>query len=185
MLSTTDSAPAPAAAARDAATPAAVTVATLLGWASGCSWPTPRGTVPHMTLPITVRVGAGFVVAPLVRWLLSSIDSAPAPLRLLATLPAPLAVVVTTVLGLAAGLYLAREARKEALEVTVDAGHVGLVQDGQDRHLPESAVDAASLDGKELVLLDARTAELLRVQASDVSAQRLWAAFEGAGCPWQ
>lgn len=129
--------------------------------------------------------GLGFVIAPLVRWMLSTVDSAPGPLRILAQLPTGWAVLVTTLLGIAAGIYVAQQAVKESLVLTVDREHVGLTQDGAEHYLPRERVDAVFRDGKDLVLLDARTTELARNKASDLSWTQVQEAFERFGYPWR
>ena len=138
----------------------------------------------RLGLPV-VGFGLGFVIAPLVRWLLSTIDAAPGPLRILAQLPTGWAVLVTTVIGVGAGIWLAVEARKEALLITVDHDHVELSQSGEDRYLNRDRIDAVFRDGKDLVLLDAGTSELARNKASDLSWDRIREAFEQFGYPWR
>lgn len=132
-----------------------------------------------------VGAAIGLGVAPLVGWLLSTVADAPVPLRLLATLPTPWAVLVTAVLGAGVGIWLAGVARKEALTVSLDDRHVELLQDGRSRYVGRDDVEAVFRDGKDLVFLDARTAELARAKASDLPADRLRAAFERFGYPWR
>lgn len=131
-----------------------------------------------------VGFGLGFAVGPLVRWLLVTVDTAPGPLRILAQLPTGWTVVVTTLAGAAAGLWLAVHARREGLELTVDRDHVGLSQDGDEGYLTRAEIDAVFRDGADLVLLDARTTELARSKASDLSWARVQDAFERFGYPW-
>lgn len=129
--------------------------------------------------------GLGFLVAPAVGWLLDIAGSAPGPLRVLAQLSTGWAVLVTTLLGVAAGLWLAHAARKESLSVTVTRSHVELSQAGDDHYLAGDRIGAVFRDGNDLVLLDARTAELARKKASDLSWTRLRGAFERFDYPWR
>ncbi len=131
-----------------------------------------------------IGTGVGAVVAPVVRWLLERFDTAPGPLRILAGLPTPWAVVVCAVLGLGAGLWLASVARKDSLTVAVDDGSVTLDAHGDAVRLARERVGAARRDGRDLVLLDPRDAELARRDASDLSWARVRAAFERHGYRW-
>lgn len=154
-----------------------------------------------MTAPTTVRMpravlwvvtlvcgalgfGLGFLVKPLVHWIVDVFGDAPGPLRLAAALPTAWAVPVLTAAGLAAGVWLAREAKKEALELTVDHEGVHLEQRGGAKHLRREDVAAVFLDGKDLVLLDAGTRQLARHLATDLSRRKVRAAFERWGYPW-
>ena len=130
-------------------------------------------------------VGAGFVVAPVVRWLLVTVDGAPGPLKLLANLPTGWAVLVTGVLGLVAGVCLAGAAQQESPEVTVDGDHVQITATDRARWLDRADIHGVLRDGRDLVLLDARGAELDREKVSDLSAARLRAAFVDHGYPWR
>jgi hypothetical protein len=136
-------------------------------------------------LTTAAGAGAGFVVAPVVRWLLATVEGAPAPLRLLATLPTGWAVLVTGVLGIVAGVWLAGAARQEGPEVTVDGDHVRIAAADRDRWIDRTDVGAVLRDGRELVLLDDRGAELDRAKVSDLPATRLRAAFVDRGYPWR
>jgi hypothetical protein len=136
-------------------------------------------------LVTAVGVGAGFLVAPLVRWLLATVDGAPGPLRLLATLPTGWAVLVTGVLGLVAGLVLAGMAHAESSEVTVDGDHVQIAAKDRARWLDRVDIGGVLRDGRDLVLLDDHGTELDREKVSDLSAARLRAAFVDCGYPWR
>ncbi|MGI5125417.1 YqeB family protein [Pseudonocardia sp. CA-107938] len=137
-------------------------------------------------LVTAVGVGGGFVVAPVVRWLLRTVDSAPGPLRLLATLPTGWAVLVTGLLGLVAGVVLAGIAHAESPEVTVDGDHVQLSEKGRPaRWIGRAEIRGVLRDGRDLVLLDHRGTELDRVKVSDLPAARLRAAFTDHGYPWR
>jgi hypothetical protein len=130
-------------------------------------------------------VGAGFAVTPVLRWLLDTVHSAPGPLRLLGELPTGWAVLVTGVLGLVAGVCLAGAAQAESPEVTVDGDHVQITAKDRARWLDRADISGVLRDGRDLVLLDARGAELDREKVSDLSATRLRAAFVDHHYPWR
>ncbi|RKT84757.1 hypothetical protein SAMN05421805_12516 [Saccharopolyspora antimicrobica] len=129
-------------------------------------------------------LGLGFLVKPLVNWIVDLIGDAPGPLRLAAELPTVWAVPVLTVVGLLGGAWLAVEAKKEALELTVDPAGVHLKQDGAERYLQRDRIDAVFQDGKELVFLDATTRQLARHKSSDLSKTQVRETFERYGYPW-
>lgn len=128
--------------------------------------------------------GVGAVVAPAGRWLREQFDIAPGPVKFLAALPTVWAVVVCAVLGLGAGIWLARVARREGLSVTVGTPSVTLDKDGETVRLPRDRIGTARRDGRDLVLLDRDDAELARRDGSDLSWTRLRAAFERHGYRW-
>ena len=130
-------------------------------------------------------VGAGFAVAPVFRWLIDTIHMAPGPLRLLADLPTGWAVLVTGVLGLVAGVWLAGAAQEESPEVTVDGDHVQIAAKDRTRWIDRADVGGVLRDGRDLVLLDGRGTELDREKVSDLPAARLRAAFADHRYPWR
>lgn len=132
-----------------------------------------------------VGFGLGFLVKPLVQWILDAVGDAPGPLRVAAALPTAWTVPVLTVVGLLAGAWLAATAQKESLMLTVNTGGIGLRQVGADHYVPRDSIAAVFLDGKELVLLDAETKQLARNKASDLSKTALQAAFERFDYPWK
>ncbi|WNM40845.1 hypothetical protein RMN56_05720 [Micromonospora halotolerans] len=82
-----------------------------------------------------------------------------------------------------AGLVLALLGTRERLTVTVGRASVRLHRDGHGRDVARAGVTGVFHDGKALVLLDADGGELAR-EPSDLSAERLRAAFTGQGWPW-
>ncbi|MFF5210576.1 hypothetical protein [Streptosporangium sp. NPDC000396] len=128
--------------------------------------------------------GAGFAVAPLVRWLLDLTGSAPGPLRLAAQLPTVWAVPVLTVVGAGAGVWLASLARRQSPVVTVDGDHVAVHEGDFGLHLRCDRVGAVFTDGRDLVVLDHSEGELARVRATDLPTERLREVFERFGYPW-
>ncbi|MGP4017351.1 YqeB family protein [Saccharopolyspora sp. 5N708] len=132
----------------------------------------------------TLGLGLGFLVKPLVQWFIDLLGEAPGPLRLAATLPTAWAVPVLAVVGLVAGSWLAAEAQKESLELTIDEAGVRLKQNGAERYLHRAEIDAVFQDRKDLVFLDATTRQLARHKSSDLSKTKVRAAFERLGYPW-
>lgn len=126
----------------------------------------------------------GFLVKPLVGWVVAVVGDAPGPLRVAATLPTGWAVPVLTAVGLLAGIWLARTAQHEALLLTVSASNVHLCQNGMERFIPRDSVSVAFLDGKELVLLASDTTQLARYDASDLPAGKVRDAFDGFQYTW-
>ena len=129
--------------------------------------------------------GAAFATAPLANWLLELTGSAPAPLRLAAQLPTAWAVPVLTLLGAATGTWLASTARRESPVVTVHHDHIAIYQDGTALHLRRDRTGAVFTDGRDLVVLDHDTGELVRVRATDLPTGRLREAFERFDYPWR
>jgi hypothetical protein len=82
-----------------------------------------------------------------------------------------------------AGLVLAFLGTRERLTVTVGRTSVRLHRNGHGRDVARAGVAGVFRDGKALVLLDAGGGELAR-EPSDLSAERLRAAFTGQGWPW-
>lgn len=142
-------------------------------------------------VPWVLRIGGlaagltlGLLVEPLVQWIISAIGDAPGPLRLAAAMPDAIAFPVLAALGLAAGIWLATTARREALELVVAPDGVRLLQDRARRYLPRERIDAVFLDRSDLVLLDADTREIARNSASDLPKREVQEAFERLGYPW-
>lgn len=129
--------------------------------------------------------GAAFGTAPLANWLLDLTGSAPAPLRLAAQLPTSWALPVLTLLGAAAGTWLAATARKETPVVTVHRDHLAVHENGTALHLRHDQTAAVFTDGRDLVVLDHDTSELARVRATDLPTRGLREAFERFGYPWR
>ncbi|MEU3274432.1 hypothetical protein ABZ639_26620 [Saccharomonospora sp. NPDC006951] len=129
--------------------------------------------------------GLAFVVGPVVDWLLGLAGDAPGPLRLAAGLPLVWAIPVLTLAGLAGGYWLAGQWRDEAGGIEVSEEGITLHRGGTGRHIDGAMIDAVFTDGKDLVILDAGTRELLRAPIDDVLAGRLREACERLGYAWQ
>jgi hypothetical protein len=129
--------------------------------------------------------GAGFGVAPLVSWLLDLVGGAPGPLRLAAMIPTVWAVPLLTLVGAAAGIWVAAAWRKESPVVTVARDHITVHERGSGLHLSRDRVGAAFTDGRDLVVLDNDGGELTRMKAEELLTGRLRAAFERFDHPWR
>ncbi|WP_238450303.1 hypothetical protein [Micromonospora sp. 4G55] len=104
--------------------------------------------------------------------------------ELLAGLPERPALAGGTALPALAGLLVAYVGTRERLTVTVDRTAVRLHRDGHARDVARASVGTVFVDGRALVLLDSDGAELAR-EKSDLSGDRLRAAFTAQGWPWQ
>ncbi|POX39405.1 hypothetical protein C3486_18465 [Streptomyces sp. Ru73] len=139
-------------------------------------------------------VWAGFpVLGAVLGWLLDAVADwvaalpwAPVqgPFRLLASLPEPQATIGATVLGLLAGLLLARLAERDYVYAAVGPDLATLTRDGRDHLLHRPAIGAVFADGGHLVALGHRTEELLRLKG-DFDGARFAAAFRAHGYPWR
>lgn len=103
--------------------------------------------------------------------------------ELLAGMSGPVLTAVLMVVGLVAGGFLALTAHAEAVAVEVDGDAVRVTAAGETTEVPRARFGTAFLDGKELVVLDADTAEAVRA-ATDHGEKRLRAAFEEHGYAW-
>ncbi|TYQ14523.1 UNVERIFIED_ORG: hypothetical protein L601_000100002600 [Gordonia westfalica J30] len=128
--------------------------------------------------------GAAFVVGPLVTWLLGLAGDAPGPLRLAAGLPLVWAIPVLTLAGVGVGFWVAREWQKENGTITITREGVTVRRAGSNRHVTRERICAVFTDGRELILTDSATNELLRVKTDKVLVDRLRDAFERLDYSW-
>lgn len=129
--------------------------------------------------------GLGFLVRPLVEWTTSTLDSAPAPLRLAAEIPQVWLVPILTLAGLGAGLWIAAIAARDTLTVTVDGEGLTAEYGDTERYVQRDRIGSVFTDPKELVLLDPDGRELFRAPATDLPRSRLAAALRRHDYPWQ
>ncbi|MFI7606731.1 hypothetical protein ACIBTV_16540 [Micromonospora sp. NPDC049366] len=101
----------------------------------------------------------------------------------LSRLPQPELTIGAALLGVLGGGLLASAGTAQRLIVRVDRERVGLRRDGRQREVPRRDVRVVLVDGRDLVLLDADGGELVR-ERSDLSQDRLRAAFRSHGWPW-
>ncbi|TDC81813.1 hypothetical protein E1193_13555 [Micromonospora sp. KC606] len=102
----------------------------------------------------------------------------------LAQLPEQQAYAVGCALPALAGLVLAYIGTRERLIVTVGRTAVRLRHDGHEQEVSRGTVAGVFVDGAALVLLGVDGGELAR-EKSDLSRDRLAAAFGGHGWPWR
>lgn len=130
-------------------------------------------------------VGAAFVIGPIVSWLLGLSGDAPGPLRLAAGLPLVWAIPVLTIAGLGLGFWITREWQKENGIITVSPDGVTVQRGGTGTHVGRDRISEVFSDGRDLILVDKQTNELLRAKTDKILLSRLRQAFEGLGYPWQ
>jgi hypothetical protein len=99
-------------------------------------------------------------------------------------IPEPYAAIGLVIVGALAGLWLAEDAAKDWLTVTVAVDQVTLARRGSVRRFARDSVSAVFRDGKRLVLLGPDTEELAREQC-DLNADRLRDAFVAHDFPWR
>lgn len=104
-------------------------------------------------------------------------------IALLAGLQGAVLTSILAVVGLAAGLLLALTAHGEMVAVEVSPGGAVLASSERREEYAREDIGAVFVDGHDLVLLDARTAELGRWR-TDHSERRLREAFVAHGHPW-
>lgn len=128
--------------------------------------------------------GLGAVIKPVVGWFTTTFESAPAPLRILADIPTPWAVVVLTVVGAVVGLWLSHEAQQDSLAVAVDAEGLTTTHRNDDRYLQRSRIGSVFTDPHDFVVLDVHGREIFRGPAADLPTERLAAALRRHDYPW-
>ncbi|MEV0156982.1 hypothetical protein AB0H57_25080 [Micromonospora sp. NPDC050686] len=129
--------------------------------------------------------GAGWLFATVAPWVATEVRWVPwrGLFRAVAELPDRRAMVGAVAVGVLAGLAVAVAGTRERLTVTVDRHGVRLRRAGDVQEFPRTAVRAAFLDDKALVLLGAQEQELVR-ERTDLGGARLAAAFRRHGVPW-
>lgn len=132
-----------------------------------------------------VGCGVGFAVRPVVRWAVSTLSSAPGPLRLAAQIPTPWLAPILTVVGLGAGFWVSEEAKRDSLALTIDGEGLLAVHRDVERYIQRSQVDAVFTDPKELVVLGSDGHEMFRAPATDLSQDALADTLRRHGYPWK
>ncbi|MEU4806634.1 hypothetical protein [Actinosynnema sp. NPDC023587] len=105
------------------------------------------------------------------------------PLQLVDSIPEPWATIGAIVLGAVAGLVVAVLGKHESLALSVDPGQIVLARGDDSTSIPADRVDAAFLDGKQIVVLGRRQEELAR-ESSDLRPAEIAEAFRGQGYRW-
>ncbi|MDE3722006.1 hypothetical protein PWG71_11450 [Nocardiopsis sp. N85] len=138
-----------------------------------------------------IGAALGLVLSMLPGWLTTmpewvfALPFLPGPdkVEILARLSGPILTAVLVGLGVAGGGLVALSAYGEMITVEVADDTVRVITPDRATEVARDRFGAAFLDGKELVLLDAATAEVVRA-ATDHGAKRLRAAFEAHGYVW-
>ena len=110
------------------------------------------------------------------------------PLELIASWDSWWSVVVCVVVGGIAGVVIGLLALHETLKLTITDEQVEAALKDRTWTVPRPDVDAAFLDGKQVVLQDAGSRELLREKYDAVSKgdlRKVAEAFETHGYPWR
>lgn len=128
--------------------------------------------------------GIGFAVRPAFEWMLARFDGAPAPLQVAAEVPTSWAVPVLTGAGAVAGIALAHFVRTQGATLLIDSTGVQLTSAQRNEFHTADRIAAATMDGDELILLDALTAELMRAKVDNLHAGAIEKAFRAAGYEW-
>ncbi|MCX4386441.1 hypothetical protein OG777_05800 [Micromonospora peucetia] len=128
--------------------------------------------------------GVGWLLAEGAGWI-AELPWAPAQglFELVDGLPEAQASIGGVAVGMLGGLVIAAIGTAERLTVTVDTERARLRRSGSTREVRRRQVRAVFHDGKHLVLLGTDDDEVAR-EKSDLSAERLAAAFRGQGWPW-
>ncbi|WP_020499577.1 YqeB family protein [Sciscionella marina] len=132
---------------------------------------------------LPVGLGIGFVLKPVVHWIVSVFSSAPAALRVAANIPTVWLVPLLTVLGLAGGIVLAEIAKREALTVTITEEGLHTAREGEERFIARAKIGTILLDGKDLVLIARDGREVFRSPATDLSTNVLAERLRARGYP--
>ncbi|WP_319038492.1 YqeB family protein [Kribbella solani] len=108
------------------------------------------------------------------------------PLKLIAEWDSWWIVVICVVLGLLGGLLLAAIALEDILKVTITNQSVEFLKKQKTVKVPREKVSVAFLDGKEIVLQDSTSRELVREKHDELKSQakKIPAAFRAHGYAW-
>jgi hypothetical protein len=129
-------------------------------------------------------VGLGLLLPRAARWLLT-LAWVPlgGPLKLVSLLDHGWGAIAAPAVGGLLGVALAWVAFAESLTVTLTDREVRLVKDQKTRVIPRGQVHTVFLDGKQLVILDPESRQLLR-DKHEASGTRLARAFHAHGYRW-
>ncbi|GAA1588841.1 hypothetical protein GCM10009789_48110 [Kribbella sancticallisti] len=108
------------------------------------------------------------------------------PLELISRWDGWWVVAIFTVVGALAGVLLAAIALEDTLKVTITNTDVEFVKNKVTTRVPRNQVAVAFLDGREIVLQDARSAELARERHDQLKSEALQIpeAFRTHSYPW-
>ncbi|MEU4395206.1 hypothetical protein [Kribbella sp. NPDC023855] len=108
------------------------------------------------------------------------------PLELIAGWDSWWVVLIFIAVGGIAGFLLAAIAMEDTLKTTITTSEVEFLKNKKTVRVPREKVAVAFLDGKEIVLQDARSAELARERHDQLGSQvkAIGPAFRAHGYPW-
>lgn len=132
-----------------------------------------------------VGLGASFAVGPSVTALLQLAGDAPGPLRLAAGLPIGWAIPLLTLVGLGAGLWIAREWHNENGTITISLNGIAVSRAGNSSYVAHDQIGEIFTDSGELVITDEAATELLRIKSERALVGRLRDAFTRHDYPWR
>ncbi|GAA1716151.1 YqeB family protein [Fodinicola feengrottensis] len=104
------------------------------------------------------------------------------PFKLIASIPQPYGLLAVIGLGVAAGLVLAYLWVKDLLTITVSTARVTFQRGESERSVDRAAISAVFLDGKQIVILGSRGAELAREKNDLSNVQEAFVAYD---FPWR
>ncbi|MGH3446007.1 MAG: YqeB family protein [Nocardioidaceae bacterium] len=131
-----------------------------------------------------VGFGLGFAIHPVVRWAVGTLSFAPGPLRLAAGIPTPWLVPILTAVGIGVGYWIAAEAERDSLTLTVDDDSLVAEHRGTERYIQRSQIASIFTDPKDLVVLDPDGREIFRGPATDLPSDILAATLRRHDYPW-
>lgn len=105
------------------------------------------------------------------------------PLKLITSFSGVWVTVVTTLLGLLAGLWFAEEVIKDTLHVVVSGETIRLKKDGAVQEFRRATISTVFLDGKQLVILGSNGEEHAR-ETYDWASGRIADALTEHGYSW-
>ncbi|MGN7455330.1 YqeB family protein [Paenibacillus pasadenensis] len=137
-----------------------------------------------LTVPPALGIALGYFVPAIAGWA-AALPWFPlqGPLELIASIEQEWIVLLTAALGLIAGCWLASEAMKDSLAISVSDEEATLKIRHSAQSFPRSEVAAAFIEGKQLVLVGRTGVELAR-EPYDADPARAEQAFIRHGYAW-
>ncbi|KZE84440.1 hypothetical protein AV654_00605 [Paenibacillus elgii] len=133
---------------------------------------------------IILGIALGYFIPLIAKWALT-LPWVPfeGPLKLITSFSGVWVTVVTSLLGLLAGLWFAEEVIKDTLRVVVSGETIRLEKDGVVQDLSLADISLVFLDGKQLVILGNAGEELAR-ETYEWASERIAGALTEHGYPW-
>ncbi|KEQ24057.1 YqeB family protein [Paenibacillus tyrfis] len=133
---------------------------------------------------IILGIALGYFIPLIATWALT-LPWVPfeGPLKLIASFSGVWVTVVTSLLGLLAGLWFAEEVIKDTLRVVVSDETIRLEKDGVVQDLSLADISLVFLDGKQLVILGNAGEELAR-ETYEWASKHIAGALTEHGYPW-